>query len=75
MSLPVECPWPADIWTMDTDGLVEAIPNEETRSAVTGCMARFGWEKLQEQVNLALIRSRMEMKPCIACILFFLWGV
>jgi hypothetical protein len=67
MPLPVECPWPADIWTMDTEGFVGAIPDDAVRSAVAGYMARFGWEKLQAQVELTLVRSRMEMKPCIDC--------
>lgn len=39
-----DCPWPAEVWTMTTDDYVKLVPDERTRTAVSGFLMRKGWE-------------------------------
>jgi hypothetical protein len=52
ISLP--CPWPESIWTMTQDEYVKAIPDDQLRTAVSGFMARFGWESFRDTIKGAL---------------------
>lgn len=40
----VPCPWPESVWTMTDDEYVEAVPDEDLRTAISGYLMRKGWE-------------------------------
>ena len=39
-----ENPYPEEIFPMTVEEYVKAIPDGTLRTAISGCMARFGWE-------------------------------
>ena len=41
---PIDCPWPASVWTMTEDQYVKAVPDPDTRTAISGFLCRKGWE-------------------------------
>ena len=38
-----ENPYPEDVFTMNLNQYVEAIPDPHLRSAISGCLARWAW--------------------------------
>ena len=40
----LDCPWPADIWTMTDKEYKRAVPDERLRTAISGFLMRKGWE-------------------------------
>lgn len=53
-ALETPCPWPESVWTMTEDEYVKAIPDERLRTAISGFMARFGWERFRNVAKEAL---------------------
>lgn len=47
----LECPWPESVWTMTEDQYVKAVPDEETRTAISGFLMRLGWTEAMLQIN------------------------
>lgn len=48
------CPWPDSVWPMSLRDVARVIPDEHARTAVAGTLARFGWERAQEQVRAVI---------------------
>lgn len=47
-------PYPPSIFPMTTDEYVAAIPDTALRTAISGCMARFGWERAEDAIWKAM---------------------
>jgi hypothetical protein len=45
-----ENPYPEDIFPMTIDEYVAAIPDPHLRTAISGCLARFGWRIAETQI-------------------------
>jgi hypothetical protein len=48
------CPWPRDLWPMTEAEYVAAVPDPETRTAISGFLMRRGWERAEEDIYHAL---------------------
>lgn len=45
-----ECPYPGSVFPMTTEEYMRAIPDHKLRTAISGYLARFGWEKAEEAI-------------------------
>jgi len=45
-----ECPYPKEVFPMTIEEYVAAVPDEKLRTAVSGYMARFGWERAEAHI-------------------------
>lgn len=74
-----ECPWPEEIWPMTEEQYVAAVPDENLRTAISGYLARFGWERAEAKILTAweywsaselqdaIDRSGFDVAPCTLC--------
>ena len=46
-----QCSWPAEVWPMTREEYVKAVPNPDTRTAVSGYLMRLGWEAAIYQIE------------------------
>lgn len=44
------CPWPKDVWPMTEEEYVKAVPDPQTRTAISGFLMRRGWELAEEDI-------------------------
>ena len=47
-----ENPYPESIFPMTIEEYVDAVPDPKLRTAISGCMARFGWKVASDQIWL-----------------------
>ena len=49
-----ECPWPEDVWPMTKAEYVNAVPDPNVRTAISGFLMREGWELCIKQLESLL---------------------
>ncbi len=52
-ALSIECPWPKSVWPMTEKQYVKAVPDPQTRTAISGFLMRRGWEVAVMQIKEA----------------------
>ena len=55
-----ENPYPEDIFPMTTDEYIAAIPDEDTRTAISGCLGRVFWNTASLAILEAYISARVD---------------
>jgi len=66
MTLPIECPWPVDVFT-ESNASYPAGVSDVRKQAISAKMMRHGWHSCEGAVEAALLRSRFEMVVCADC--------
>lgn len=62
------CPWYPDVWVSTMDDIPKMIPDERTRTAAAGVLARFGWQQHERVMLEALNRSGdIDFVQCDVC--------
>lgn len=51
---PNYCPWPEDVWAMTVEDYVRAVPDEKTRTAISGLLMRMGWNCALKTIKASL---------------------
>jgi len=57
-----ENPYPKDIFPMDDDEYVKAIPDPVLRTAVSGCVARWAWDVASKTIFKAYCEELQELE-------------
>ena len=55
-------PYPADIFPMTTDDYVQSVPDENERTALSGCLGRLFWDIASKSIRDAWLNSEDEPK-------------
>ncbi len=50
-------PYPDDVFPMTGEGYAEAVPDEHKRTAISGYLGRFFWERASERIHTAMIEA------------------
>ena len=55
-----ENPYPADVFPMTLDEYVAAIPDENQRAAISGCLGRLFWDIASESIYKRWIEAKLD---------------
>jgi hypothetical protein len=62
-----ECPWPEDIFRMTIDQYVASVPDPKLRTAISGCLMRETWQRIERHLGAAIERSACRLVACADC--------
>ena len=55
-----ECPYPKDLFPMELNDITDVVPDEATRTALSGAMGRLFWELASDAIYRAMIEEQKE---------------
>ncbi len=53
-----ECPYPKEVFAMELEGYIKAVPDEKLRTAISGFLGRTFWDIASKQILDAMIAER-----------------
>ena len=63
----VETPWPKDMWLMTTEEYILAVPNDHTRTVISGFLYRCGWNLCFKKIEEIMKKSSIVFQECPEC--------